>query len=83
MNKERLYEAMSDQTKMKQKNRRNLVDLRFRLFLLSNRKSAYLLFLELELLLALDALLELLELELLLALFALFALLELEAFDAL
>lgn len=77
---------MSDQTKMKQKNRRNLVDLRFRLFLLSNRKSAYLLFLELELLLALDALLELLELELLLALLALlalFALLELEAFDAL
>ncbi len=61
-------------------------DSRFRLLLLSNRKSAYLLFLELELLLAFDALFELLELELLLALlalFALFALLALEAFDAL
>jgi len=68
---------------MKQKNRRNPDDSEFRLLLLSNRKSAYLLFLELELLFAFDALLELLELELLLALLALFALLELEAFDAL
>ncbi len=72
--------------KIKQKNRRNPDDSGFHLILLSNRKSAYLQFLELELLLAFDALFELLELELLLellALFALFALLALEAFDAL